>query len=74
MVNFTVNGRQTTDEEMIVVIPERYKDLFEGHAFESMHDFSMALMFAGCAFEAWIAGSAWKVYQCERDLKSVLAK
>ena len=71
---FYVDGRETSDERMLITIPTRYKHLFEGHNFANLHDLSMALMHASCANEARYYNRPWKVEEYEADLKRVLAK
>ena len=73
-VKFKINGKETSDEKMLVLIPARYKKLFEGHDFADVHDLSMALMHANCAAEAFYYNRPWKVQEYENDLKAVLAK
>lgn len=73
-IHFMVEGRKTTDEDMLVSIPSQYADEFDGHEFETMHDLSMALMHAGCAAEAAYYRRPWKVEEYEKDLRAVLAK
>lgn len=38
--------------DLLVVIPERYTEIFRNVRFENMSEFSRALMFARCADEA----------------------
>lgn len=71
---FTVNGKRTSDEKLLIMIPRHYADLFEGHNFGDMHDLSLALMHASCADEAAYYKRPWKVEEYEADLKAVLAK
>lgn len=73
-IRFTVAGRATSDENLLVSIPVRYADMFEGHSFNTMHDLSMALMHASCAAEAFYYNRPWKAEEYEGDLKRVLAK
>lgn len=73
-IGFTVNGRETSDERLLVSIPRKYADLFEGHIFKDMHDLSMALMHASCADEAEYYNRPWKVEEYEHDLMMVLSK
>ena len=73
-IHFMVEGRSTSDEDMMVSIPRQYADEFEGRNFETMHDLSMALMHASCAAEATYYRRPWKVEEYENDLKAVLAK
>lgn len=74
IIKFTVAGRDTTNEDMLVSIPRQYADEFEGHNFETMHDLSMALMHASCAAEATYYRRPWKVEEYEDCLRAVLAK
>jgi hypothetical protein len=69
-VRFTIAGRQTSDEDMLVQIPMEYADLFEGHEFPSMERFSKALMHAHVAEEAY--GRPWVAEEAERSLKRCL--
>ena len=71
-VNFKINGRETSDEKLLVTIPERYADLFEGYDFGSKEHFSKALMYAGCANEAFYYDRWWLVQQNERSLRNIL--
>lgn len=73
-IKFTVAGRETSNEDLMVLIPSEYKALFEGHNFKDMHDLSMALMHASCASEARDYNRPWKVQEYEGDLKRVLEK
>lgn len=72
-VRFSIAGRETSDDELLVLIPSQYKDWFEGHNFKSMHDLSMALMHASCAAEVSYYRRGWKVEEYEQDLRHVLA-
>lgn len=72
-IYFTIDGRLTSDERMLVLIPRKYADMFDGHVFKTMHDFSMALMHASCAAEAEYYRRPWKVEEYENDLRNVLA-
>lgn len=71
-VRFTIAGRQTSDEDMLVRIPEKYVEMFEGHQFPTMHLFSMALMHAHVAEEAGYYGRPWVAEDAERSLKRCL--
>lgn len=71
-IRFTVSGRQTSNDELMVLIPRRYADLFDGHEFKDMHELSMALMHASCAEEARDYNRPWKVQEYEGDLKRTL--
>lgn len=71
-VKFTINGRETSDRELIVLIPLRYADLFEGHEFRSKEHFSRALMYAGVANEAFYYNRPWVMEANERALKRLL--
>ena len=73
-IHFKINGRDWTDDRLLVSIPSRYADLFEGVNFPSKDLFSRALMFANCAEEAIYYKMDWVYEQDERDLKSLLAK
>ena len=73
MVNFKIAGKSWTSDDMLVVIPCRYKELFEGHSFRDKETFSRALMFASCAAEAWYYDRNWVAERDERSLKEVLA-
>lgn len=72
VVNFKVNGKDTSDDALLINIPCAYKDLFEGHDFPDMHTLSMALMHANCATEAKYYKMPWKVEIYERDLLNTL--
>lgn len=71
-IKFTINGRETSDREYHVLIPFRYADLFEGHEFRSKEHFSRALMYAGCANEAFYYNRPWVMERDERSLKRLL--
>ena len=72
ITNFKVNGKQTSDDALLINIPRCYRDMFEGHEFKDMHELSMALMHANTAYEASIYNRPWKVEEYENDLKRVL--
>ena len=74
MVSFRVNGRKTTDEDLLVLIPVEYKPMFEGHNFPDMHTLSMALMHANCAAEARYYGRLFKVEEYENDLLNCMGQ
>ena len=73
-VKFTVAGKETSNDNLMVFIPSKYKPMFEGHNFKDMHDLSMALMHASCAAEARDYNRPWKVQEYEEDLRNVLSK
>ena len=74
MINFTIAGKAWTDDDLMVVIPSRYREMFEGHNFKTMHDFDLARMFASCADEAWYYNKPWRAEDDERSLRRVLSK
>ena len=71
-INFKINGEEFTDKQLLVCIPERYADLFEGNEFHSDEQFSRAIMYAGCAREALIYKCPWKFEEYDRCLKDCL--
>jgi hypothetical protein len=71
---FKINGRLTSDEKMLVLIPCNYVSLFEGHDFKDVHELSMALMHANCAAEARYSKRPWKVEEYEGDLRRILCR
>lgn len=71
-IKFTVAGRATSDERMLVSIPYDYQDLFDGYDFKDMHQLSTALMHASCAAEAKYYKWYWRADIYERDLQHVL--
>lgn len=73
-ISFKVAGNETSDERLLICIPRRYADLFEGAEFEDMHHLSMALMHAGCADEARYYNRPWKVQEYEGDLMRTLGR
>ncbi len=68
-VSFFVNEEQYTDEELLVCIPNGYKNLFNGASFSNMADLSRAVSFARCAFEARMHTAPHLVCQYEGNLK-----
>jgi hypothetical protein len=72
MIKFKVNGKYTNNEEMGIVIPERYAHLFNNHNFKDIHNLSMALMFANCAFEAMVYNNNFKLREHENNLKNIM--
>ena len=73
-IHFKVEGRETSDERLLVLIPRQYADLFEGHEFHTRYDFDLALMNAHCADEAQCYGWDWRKEEYERELRWVLSK
>ena len=51
-IHFKIGDRDWTDNKLMVCIPSRYADMFEGVRFKNKEQFSRALMFASCAAEA----------------------
>lgn len=47
-----IGNKDYSMEDLLVVIPEQYSDVFRNVRFENMSEFSRALMFARCADEA----------------------
>jgi hypothetical protein len=74
MTTFTVANKTYTDEDLLILIPIHYKDLFEGHAFRDMAHLSRAVMFANCANEARYYRRPWLVEQNEKELQHQLAQ
>ena len=74
MVTFKVAGKVTSDDQLLIMIPRRYRDMFEGCEFLDMHELSMAVMHASCANEARYYNRPWKVEEYEHDLMRVLKK
>lgn len=70
-IKFTVAGRETSDEKLLVMIPSEYQDLFYGYNFKDMEQLRLALMHAGCAAEARYYRS-WRLDIYERDLQHTL--
>ena len=71
-ITFTVAGRETSDERLLISIPRQYHDLFEVHNFKDMHELSLALMHASCAAEAAYYGRMFKYVQYENDMLRTL--
>ena len=71
-IKFTISGRETSDERMLVSIPHQYQDLFDNHNFKDVHELSMALMHASCAAEAARYGRVFKYVRYENDLLRTL--
>lgn len=67
-VLFSVNGDKYTDKELLLVIPDGYKHLFNGASFKNMTDLSRAVAFARCAFESRMHGAPHLVRQYEKNL------
>ena len=71
-VNVIIDGQQFDTDHLFTVIPERYRNEFEGHSFKSMKEFSKAVMFAKCAQEARYYNTPWKVTENENTLRNIL--
>ena len=70
-IKFTVAGRETSDERMLVSIPCAYQDLFYGYNFKDLEQMRLALMHSNCAAEARYYRN-WRADVYERDLQHVL--
>lgn len=70
-IKFTVAGKETSDEKLLVSIPSEYHDLFDGYNFKDMEQLRLALMHAGCAAEARYYRN-WRQDVYERDLQHTL--
>lgn len=68
-IRFTIDGKEWTDDQLLVAIPHRYADWFDGASFKSRTVFNRALMFASCAAEAVYYGRDWLVERDEAELK-----
>lgn len=71
-IKFTVAGRETSDEDMLVSIPYEYHNLFDGYNFRDREQLRLALMHANCAAEAKYYRMYWRADIYERDLQHVL--
>ena len=72
-ISFTIGGRRFTPDNLMVCIPQRYADKFDGREFEDMHEFSMALMFASSANESAFYGDPHgTLRRYEKDLDNAL--
>lgn len=74
IVTFKIAGADKSEDDMMVVIPQRYKEQFDGHDFPSLEIFRQALMFANCAAEARYYNATWRVEQDERCLAECLKR
>lgn len=48
-IKFTIAGKETSDERLLVSIPRKYADDFEGRKFPTRDAFNVAIMFAHAA-------------------------
>lgn len=69
-VAFFVSGEKYTDKELLLVIPNGYKHLFDGSNFKNMTELSRAVSFARCAFEARAHDAPHLVRQNEKCLEN----
>lgn len=71
---FKIDGEETSDKTLLVSIPSRYADMFEGYNFRDAKHLSQALMFVGCANEAFNYRNPWKLADYEDCLRNCLNK
>lgn len=71
-VNVIINGQPFDTDHLFTVIPERYRNEFEGHSFKNMTEFSKAVMFAKSAQEARYYKAWWQVTQNENTMRNIL--
>lgn len=72
VIHFKIGDRDWTDDTLMVCIPCRYADMFDGVCFKNMAQFSRALAFASCAAEAFYYDRPWLVVRNENSLRECL--
>lgn len=72
-IRFKIGEREWSDDKLMVCIPRRYADMFEGKHFKNKEHFSRCLMFASCAAEAYYYDRPWIQQRDELSLKEALS-
>ena len=73
-IKFMVGEMETSDEKLMIRIPEKYVSKFEGHHFPTMSVLSKALMEAHCAEEAYYYKMPHKINEHEMCMNNWLTK